>query len=347
MKTLFIAVITTLFSLNSFALDGKINPPLKGTILKINNPKGENYTLKNVFKKGLSGPEKVIFNEDKIEADYKLFNNAFYVDSSYLENEKINLKLLNINEEGYLIDVDVNKYNYDYTGAIFMIPDLNKALNADEIILMDSAYVEPLKFSHPFRAIQYLIIETPLKYLYGIVIMYGLLVLILSLINQRRLIEQEEKIVIEPKEYAKHLSELSWLLGLYNKSEKLGNKYRFLLRDKKELLKSNAALMEKYSFNSAETVSKVYSLIEVINYNWNKKESEWLERLRNEDSDLADVWKDYDNTLSTTTRQQKEDLESLGIDASHLDQYIKKYGIKNDLNMPELNELIQLLSRRS
>jgi hypothetical protein len=26
--------------------------------------------------------------------------------------------------------------------------------------------------------------------------------------------------------------------------------------------------------------------------------------------------------------QQKKDLESLGIDASHVDKYIKKYGIK-------------------
>lgn len=60
----------------------------------------------------------------------------------------------------------------------------------------------------------------------------------------------------------------------------------------------------------------------------NGKESEWLQRLRKADPALADVWKDYDDTLSAATRQQKKDLESLGIDASHVDKYIKKYGIK-------------------
>ena len=58
------------------------------------------------------------------------------------------------------------------------------------------------------------------------------------------------------------------------------------------------------------------------------KESEWLQRLRKVDPKMADVWTDYDDTLSAATRQQKKDLESLGIDASHIDQYIKKYGIK-------------------
>jgi len=58
------------------------------------------------------------------------------------------------------------------------------------------------------------------------------------------------------------------------------------------------------------------------------KESEWLQRLRKVDPKMADVWTDYDDTLSAATRQQKKDLESLGIDTSHIDQYIKKYGIK-------------------
>ena len=58
------------------------------------------------------------------------------------------------------------------------------------------------------------------------------------------------------------------------------------------------------------------------------KESEWLQRLRKVDPKMADVWSDYDDTLSAATRQQKKDLESLGINTSHIDQYIKKYGIK-------------------
>lgn len=58
------------------------------------------------------------------------------------------------------------------------------------------------------------------------------------------------------------------------------------------------------------------------------KESEWLQRLRKVDSKMADIWTDYDNTLSNATRQQKRDLESLGINTNHIDQYIKKYGIK-------------------
>jgi hypothetical protein len=58
------------------------------------------------------------------------------------------------------------------------------------------------------------------------------------------------------------------------------------------------------------------------------KEGEWLQSLRKADSKLADLWTNYDDALSKSMWQQKRDLEKLGIDASHVDAMIKKYGLK-------------------
>jgi hypothetical protein len=57
-------------------------------------------------------------------------------------------------------------------------------------------------------------------------------------------------------------------------------------------------------------------------------ESEWLQRLRKANPELADVWVDYDDKLSKQMWNQKRNLEKLGIDASHVDAIIKKYGLK-------------------
>jgi hypothetical protein len=57
-------------------------------------------------------------------------------------------------------------------------------------------------------------------------------------------------------------------------------------------------------------------------------ESEWLQRLRKANPDLADVWVDYDNKLSKNMYTQKRALEKLGLDASHVDAIIKQYGLK-------------------
>jgi hypothetical protein len=59
------------------------------------------------------------------------------------------------------------------------------------------------------------------------------------------------------------------------------------------------------------------------------RESQWLQRLRKADPDLADKWSDYDDKLSQSMQQQKRDLQSLGLDTTKVDAMIKKYGLKN------------------
>ena len=60
----------------------------------------------------------------------------------------------------------------------------------------------------------------------------------------------------------------------------------------------------------------------------NGNESEWLQRLRKADPDLADVWSDYDKSLSNSMRVQKAAMDKLGLDSSHINNFTKKYGIK-------------------
>jgi arginyl-tRNA synthetase len=58
------------------------------------------------------------------------------------------------------------------------------------------------------------------------------------------------------------------------------------------------------------------------------KESDWLQKLRRADPKLADVWSNYDKALSTSMKNQKATLDRLGIDSSHIDSFVKKYGIR-------------------
>ena len=59
------------------------------------------------------------------------------------------------------------------------------------------------------------------------------------------------------------------------------------------------------------------------------RESQWLQRLRKADPDLADTWSDFDDKVSKTMYNQKARLQSMGLDSSHLDKIIKQYGLKN------------------
>ena len=59
------------------------------------------------------------------------------------------------------------------------------------------------------------------------------------------------------------------------------------------------------------------------------RESQWLQRLRKADSGLADVWSDFDDKVSQSMSSQKKRLQARGLDSSHIDKIIKKYGLKN------------------
>ena len=60
------------------------------------------------------------------------------------------------------------------------------------------------------------------------------------------------------------------------------------------------------------------------------KESQWLAKLRKADPDLADIWSDYDKSLSKSMQTQRDILKRRGLDTSHIDTIIKKYGLKVD-----------------
>jgi hypothetical protein len=62
----------------------------------------------------------------------------------------------------------------------------------------------------------------------------------------------------------------------------------------------------------------------------NNKESEWLAKLRKADPNLADVWSDYDKSLTKSMIQQRDMLKRRGLDSSGVDTIIKKYGLKVD-----------------
>jgi hypothetical protein len=57
-------------------------------------------------------------------------------------------------------------------------------------------------------------------------------------------------------------------------------------------------------------------------------ESEWLQKLRKADPKLADIWHDYDKSLSNDMKVQKAAMDRLGLDSSHIDDFTKQYGIK-------------------
>jgi hypothetical protein len=71
-----------------------------------------------------------------------------------------------------------------------------------------------------------------------------------------------------------------------------------------------------------------YTPSSCVKWEKSKKESEWLQRLRMKNDKLADAWKDYDDALANSMATQYEVLKSMGLDTSHIEEYMKKYGIK-------------------
>ena len=63
-----------------------------------------------------------------------------------------------------------------------------------------------------------------------------------------------------------------------------------------------------------------------------EKESEWLQKLRKKDPELADVWHDWDSKLSNLMRVTQASLKQGGMEDSDankdIEDMIKRYGIK-------------------
>jgi hypothetical protein len=58
------------------------------------------------------------------------------------------------------------------------------------------------------------------------------------------------------------------------------------------------------------------------------KEKAWLNSLNDKSPELADIWKNYDDTVTKGLIVQKTAMEKLGLDSSHIDAFAKGRGIK-------------------
>jgi hypothetical protein len=58
------------------------------------------------------------------------------------------------------------------------------------------------------------------------------------------------------------------------------------------------------------------------------KEKEWISSIERKSPELADIWRDYDNSLVKSLRVQKTAMEKLGLDSSHIDTFAKERGIQ-------------------
>ncbi len=63
-----------------------------------------------------------------------------------------------------------------------------------------------------------------------------------------------------------------------------------------------------------------------------EKESEWLQKLRKKDPELADIWHTWDSKLSNLMRVTQASLKQAGMEDSDankdIEDMIKRYGIK-------------------
>ncbi|MEY3677915.1 MAG: hypothetical protein RI924_56 [Bacteroidota bacterium] len=128
---------------------------------------------------------------------------------------------------------------------------------------------------------------------------------------------------------------------LYEESDVLGDHFKNLQKDKSELLKGkNFELNKKYGFRNKLEIKRVFELIDSINKN--------LKESYTSDSELGEVWKDYDDVVAKNTKRSIERLKSIGADTSHWDTFAKKYGIDVSqtkfVSNAETTELLTLLN---
>jgi hypothetical protein len=57
------------------------------------------------------------------------------------------------------------------------------------------------------------------------------------------------------------------------------------------------------------------------------KEKVWIDSLEKKSPELADAWKDYDDTVAQNTKRHIERMKAIGADTSHWEKFAKKYNI--------------------
>ena len=62
------------------------------------------------------------------------------------------------------------------------------------------------------------------------------------------------------------------------------------------------------------------------------KENQWIDSVKSKNQKLGQVWQDYDNAIDKQWNTFHKILKSRGIDTSHEEEFMKKYGIKVDPN---------------
>jgi hypothetical protein len=55
------------------------------------------------------------------------------------------------------------------------------------------------------------------------------------------------------------------------------------------------------------------------------KESQWLQRLRKDDPELADIWSQWDTDMNDVVQNARKMLKNSGNDTSKIDAVIQKY----------------------
>jgi hypothetical protein len=151
--------------------------------------------------------------------------------------------------------------------------------------------------------------------------------------------------ILEPKEFFKNINEKKWLYYLYCHSLELGNHFRQLEKDRRELIR-NEDLAKKYKFNSKEEILKVFTLIEELKQN--PEEPGFIKKIRNQNPELGDAWSKWNNDMDNTLELAKNNFIKIGkLDkAREIDELIKKYESKGDnmhQEIPKSKELVNLL----
>ena len=194
--------------------------------------------------------------------------------------------------------------------------------------------------------ISYLITNTDIKVSAVLIFIYSILSVFYNQFIRSGEMKSEEPSKLDFGAFMRKSQDFQWLYGLYIYSEELGDYFKFLQRDRVKLLLGDSKITKKYKFKSESEIIEAFKLVDIVNSKYLNKDSKLIKSLRKQDSSLADIWEDWDDSMNNLLVSVQAMAKNRNLDSTEIDMLINKEGIGGELKKSkDVKALVAFLNK--
>jgi hypothetical protein len=194
--------------------------------------------------------------------------------------------------------------------------------------------------------VSYLITNTDIKVSAVLIFIYSILSVLYNQFIRSGELKSEEPSKLDFGKFIRKSQDFQWLYGLYVNSEELGDHFKFLLRDREKLLLGDSKIAKKYKFKSEVEIIEAFELVDIVNSKYLNKDSKLIKSMRKQDSNMAHVWEDWDDSMNNVLKSTQSLMKSKGLDTTNIDSFINEEGIGGELKKSkDVKALVSFLNK--